>query len=302
MKKKVYPVLILLCLVCLLQGCVTSNAAQTTEKTTFLWKLEEKNAVLYFFGSIHMASQDLYPLDEKITTAFDQADTLVVELDATSKENLTRTQQLTIARGTFPGDETLADYAGPELLEHLSSLAGMYGIPPEAGLKLKPWVIEITITAMEIQKMGYDASLGLDIHFLNLAHERGKEIQELETVDEQIDLVSGIPVPDQILSLESTIRELEELPAYVDEMISAWREGDAEKMAEMIMKAYTVSPEFRTVYERLFTARNQKWVDTYCDFIAGGGTYFIITGAGHLVGENSVIDMLRARGYTPVQL
>ena len=49
----------------------------------FLWEIENGKNKVYLLGSIHIMPEDTYPLDEKIETAFEEADILVVEVDIT---------------------------------------------------------------------------------------------------------------------------------------------------------------------------------------------------------------------------
>ena len=48
-------------------------------KKSFLWKVQSKTNTVFVLGSIHYLKKEMYPLDEKIEKAFDQADILVVE-------------------------------------------------------------------------------------------------------------------------------------------------------------------------------------------------------------------------------
>src|SRR5690349_22883151 len=48
-----------------------------------LYKVESTTATVYVLGSIHVADASLYPLDPRILSAFEQADTLVLETELT---------------------------------------------------------------------------------------------------------------------------------------------------------------------------------------------------------------------------
>ena len=57
-----------------------------------------------------------------------------------------------------------------------------------------------------------------------------------------------------------------------------------------------------SVYEKLIYERNRRMVSKIQDFLGTGDTYFIVVGAGHLVGSEGIIRLLEKRGYRVEQL
>jgi len=62
----------------------------------------------------------------------------------------------------------------------------------------------------------------------------------------------------------------------------------------MVMPMKSKSPEF---YDALITQRNKKWTQDLTRFMEGSGTGFAAVGASHLLGEDSLVEMLREQGY-----
>jgi len=52
--------------------------ALSQSQKSFLWKVQSKTSTAYVLGSLHLATKDIYPLNQKIENAFDQSDSLVV--------------------------------------------------------------------------------------------------------------------------------------------------------------------------------------------------------------------------------
>jgi len=52
-----------------------------------LWKFEKHGNVSYLFGSIHIGSQDMYPMSDRVIEAYQGSDELVVEIDIKPKKN-----------------------------------------------------------------------------------------------------------------------------------------------------------------------------------------------------------------------
>ena len=65
--------------------CFFISSCKTTENDykphTLLWSVERNNKTLYLLGSVHIGSEDIYPLDKTIMKAFNQADVLGVEIN-----------------------------------------------------------------------------------------------------------------------------------------------------------------------------------------------------------------------------
>jgi uncharacterized protein YbaP (TraB family) len=60
--------------------------------------------------------------------------------------------------------------------------------------------------------------------------------------------------------------------------------------------------ESPAMYARLLTDRNAAWVPQIEQMLRGGDDVLVVVGTAHLVGEHSVVQMLRQRGYTVEQL
>src|SRR5205814_10113021 len=84
-----------------------------------------------------------------------------------------------------------------------------------------------------------------------------------------------------------------------DDLMKAWRRGDAERLAVVMEQESAELPAFN---DRLLGARNRSWVPKIENFIASGQTYFVIVGAGHFGGRNGLLALLRTKGYKVEQL
>jgi hypothetical protein len=56
--------------------------------------------------------------------------------------------------------------------------------------------------------------------------------------------------------------------------------------------------DFPELYRPLTEDRNRAWVEQLDDLLDDRDDYLVVVGALHLVGRNSVVDLLRQRGYT----
>jgi uncharacterized protein YbaP (TraB family) len=103
-------------------------------------------------------------------------------------------------------------------------------------------------------------------------------------------------------SISYTILEIEKTPSYAETIIKAWVEGKLKILEEIIYQPLKEKPELLPIYKRLFLDRNRAMVSKIEDFLKTEKRYFIVVGAGHLAGEEGIIELLKKKGYRLRQL
>ncbi len=274
------------------------NAALSYAENAFLWRVQSRNSTVFLLGSIHVLKKDVYPLSRAIEGAFEEADYVAVEADVTHI-TLVDAQQLITKAFYAPGD-SLDKHISREAMKTLEEETGELGLPTEFLLNQKPWFLALSLESLELLKSGYDPAYGIDAHFLGKAEGR-KKILELESLDYQIRLLSGMNDKEQELFLSHTLKNLRSLPQEADEMVQAWKAGDVKGMERSMAKDTLEGNGSNHFYEKLVTERNRNMVSKIEEFLKGKGTYFVIVGAAHLVGEGGIIQLLKGKGYRPEQ-
>jgi len=273
--------------------------ALSQSQKSFLWKVQSKTNTVYVLGSIHFARKDIYPLNQKVENAFDQSDLLVVEANVNDIKKIDI--QKLMEQAVYPDNDTLEKHISPETIESLKKETGGLGIPFELVNKQKPWFLAMTLVALESIKLGLDPNLGIDKYFLSKA-EGKKKMLELESVDEQISLLSGFSDKDQELFLIYTLKDLHIMEQEVNQLTQAWISGDTKSMESLLTKSFSEDKRFSAIFEKLIFERNRRMVSKIEDFLRTKETYFVIVGAGHLVGSQGVIELLKGKGYLVEQL
>lgn len=157
---------------------------------------------------------------------------------------------------------------------------------------MRPWLAALTVTLSEMQRLGYDPLLGIDRHFLAQAKETGMRVEQLETPEFQINLLSGFDDEMQDLFLHYTLKDMAGTAEMIDELMAAWLEGDADTVEQLLLAPDDPDPRAEPVYEKLFYERNRDMVKKISAMIDSGGVWFVVVGAGHLVGEKGLVDLL----------
>ena len=272
---------------------------QAAQDRLLIWKVSTAGSTTWLLGSMHLARTDIYPLREAISQAFASADTLVVELDISGPAEFA-IQQKMLTRGTYSNGQTISDQLSPATWKELSRRLQDSGLPPMMMEQLKPGLVVTTLTTIEMMKLGLSPELGVDRYFLNLA--RGsKRIVELETIDQQIDLL--LDFPDSELLVRQTLQQMDTLEQSLNELVRHWRQGDAAALQKLVLDdELRRNPEFRPLHERMFDQRNRAMTQRIVELQRGGGQLFVVVGAGHLLGDQGIVALLKKRGQKPQQL
>jgi uncharacterized protein len=273
-------------------------ARPLAQARAFAWKATKAQGAVYLVGSVHMLTSDFYPLAPALDAAFKDADLLVEEADL--GEMLAPTAQFSmLARGMLPAGQTIDKVVSPATLALLNAHSSGLALPLAAMMQFKPWFMAMTIEAMEWQKAGFDASLGLDKHFFDRAQAEGKAVQGLETTDYQISLFDGLTADQQDHFLAESLKGLDTETTSVTALANAWKAGDVGTVERLVLADVKDDP---LMYQRLLVARNRAWLPKIEALFARPRPAFVVVGAAHLVGPDGLIALLEARGYQVVQL
>jgi len=281
-----------------LAATIVVSAAPTAQTRAFAWKATKGPGVVYLVGSVHMLTSDFYPLPASLDAGFKASDLLVEE--ANLAEMLSPNMQFSmLSRGMLPAGQTLDKVISPATLALLNQHSGALGMPMEALKQFKPWLLAMTIEAMEWQKAGFDAELGLDKHFFDRAQVESKTIQGLETTDFQVSLFDGMSMEQQDRFLAETLKGVATETASVNKLAASWKIGDAAAIERLVLADVKSDP---FVYDRLLVGRNRAWLPKIEALFSWPRPAFVVVGAAHLVGPDGLLAMLKAKGYQLVQL
>jgi uncharacterized protein len=281
----------------MLAGAAVVATAQEPSRH-FLWTVRgEGPSVAYLLGSLHVLTPDFYPLPDAIERAFAASGTLVEEIDLAEMDH-PATLMAAMGKALFTDGRTLDQVLPEDVHARVVKQAASAGLPMEALSRMKPWMVAVALTAPAIRQAGFDPALGVDRHFFNRARAAGTPVVALETVAYQLDRFDSLPMPLQAQMLETVLDDLEVQIDQVRVIAEAWARGDVAAIERLLLEAFSDAPE---IAERLLVERNRNWVPAVEECLARPRPCFIVVGAAHLVGPDSLVALLRAKGYDVVQ-
>ena len=271
------------------------RAATATHHT--LWKIQGQQNAVYLLGSIHLLKKEDYPLPAPLEAAFTNSRIAVFETDIGEMEKPEVVMKLA-TKGMLPAGQTLKDQLTPEVYLAFSNHIQKTGMPAQLFDSFTPAMAAISLVALEIKKLGLDPEHGLDKHFYGRAREENKTIVPLETLDFQISLMTEFSKEEGELLMKSTLKDIDKMESEFGELLKAWHTGDSEKLEKMLNEAMEEAP---VIYKRLLTDRNRRWLTKIEELAHGKENAVVIVGAGHLVGTNGVVELLKRKGFKVTQ-
>lgn len=263
-----------------------------------LWKVQGKSNVVYLLGTIHLLRSNDYPLPQVMESAFTNSQTAVFEVDIDKANDPAMSMGL-ISKAMLPQGQTLRDVLPEKVYNSFTNHAAEVGLPSMLYDTMKPGMAVLMLEAMELTKLGADPEYGEDQHFFNLAKDSNRKIIPLETIDFQLGLMLNFTGPDEELMLEKSLAEMDDEKKEYNDMVAAWKTGNAAELEKLLNEMRTDAP---TIFKKLVSDRTASWVPKANELLQGSQNAIIIVGAGHLVGPDGMVELLKKQGYKVTQL
>jgi uncharacterized protein len=284
---------------------IPAHAAQALPKCC-VWRVTNAKAPFYLVGSVHTLDEDDYPLPAPYEFALKDAKRFLFEFNPTRQADFERKLN---AAAKYPPGEDIRSKIHPDLLAWLRKNISIgnddsrRGKKPrvhsfDSGLRYKPWWIAQHL----VDKSAYSnvsVSPGLDDYFVDRATRMGKEIGGLESVDEHVAVLGGLSDRDGEIMLREALTPHENGEVEFNRMRRAWRKGDTAALWAGDARLRKNAP---WIAARFVDERNRRWVPRIEAELKSGKPTAIVAGALHFSGPNSIVRLLKKRGYKIEQL
>lgn len=274
--------------------CATARADGALHS---LWELHGKHNTVYLLGSIHVLRSSDYPLAAVVLDAYRDAKSLLMEVNL-EESSAEQVQAEMLASAILPEGKTLPDVLGKQRYGRADGLAHDIGIELSLFDQFAPWFAAEAISQVQLTQLGFQSQAGVEMYFMEKARTDGKSVAGLETVHDQISVFQNMPMDTQAEYLVSSLEQAHDLPTEVESMVRAWQRGDTRWFENQLKSDLGRDP---ILYQSVLGARNRKWVPKIEALLNDDKNYLVIVGTGHLVGQGSVIELLKKDGITATQ-
>lgn len=273
-------------------------AADGSGHPVTLWRIDGTTNTVYLLGSIHLLRPEDHPLPRAIDMAYRDAEVLVMELDMDDLDPV-YTQAAFNKAGVMADGTTLRDLMGEELYRAAEEAAAIIDIPLDMLSQSEPWLAAMTVELMMLYRSGFNPLLGVEMTMTSRAAADGKPIRGLETVDQQLGFLDGLPLDAQREMLLQTLTQSASLGESVDALIDAWHHGDIATLERELLAGIA---EQKALHEVLILERNRRWASTISTWLDDDDDYLVVVGALHLVGDDGVPALLDRAGLNIRQM
>lgn len=277
-------------LVCLVLVIAAVNLAHADAP---VWKVVKGERQLFIGGTLHLLTKSDYPLPQAFENAYRQSAIVVFEADL-QKMRSPEFQQLLQSKVVYTDGRSLKTILSAKTYQTLEQHMTSRGLPMANFQRMKPGMLAITLTVVELQRKGLYGT-GVDEFFSLRALNDGKPIDKLETAEKQLAFLSTMGEGREDALIAHTLRDLERLPEIISSLKEAWRNGNRSRIKDIAITP--IKKDFPKVYHKLLVQRNMDWIPKIEEMMQTKDVEFILVGAAHLVGEEGILSQLAARGY-----
>lgn len=273
-------------------GCLTAHAASP------VWAIQGDHNIVYLAGSVHLLKANESALPTGFERAYAGSRTLVMEIDL-GKLDPSQAAGWMMEHGMLGEGNDLHKMIGDARYRRVSAEAARLGLPMDMANQFQPWVLGLQLMELQYAKLGFDSQSGVEEQLEHRAQADGKRTAGLETLEQQLGLFETLSPDQQAKFLDLVVTEMDDVGKDTQEVIAAWRVGDAAKLAALLGEEYK---SFPTLYRALVTERNRRWVPQIEKLLRDKDNYFVVVGALHLVGEGGLLDLMHRDGFKAEQL
>lgn len=282
---------------------VCTAPAWAAPPVPLLWKVSDADNSVYLLGSFHLLKPADYPLSADVDSAFNASESVLFEIAPQEMASPALAIQMQAAGIRSDGTQLDDDLTAPvrTRLATWASANGAalerMGLPTEALQSFKPWFAGLMISLVEMTRQGLDPALGLDQHFATKAQASGKPTAGLETGAQQLAFLDSMDHDEQVQFLDEALGESDPANHELEQLHSAWRGGDVSTLWRVM--AAEMKRGYPKLYRHMDIERNDAWLPKIEQRLKAPGhdDTLVVVGALHLLGNDGVVEKLRARGY-----
>lgn len=261
--------------------------ARAQTENTLLWKIEGNGlkAPSYLFGTIHMLCKNEFELKEKVKGAFGNTEKLVLELNFSDASEMQKMQKMMFSDKTLSSQLTETERTKLDSLLKLNVRMSLQQLD-----RMSPAAL-VSLIAMQALSCPPTDIKVYEMELLQMALQKQRPIAGLETTEQQI------AVMNRVMTLQKIIEQLEQQGAQDElysKMVEAYKTENLTQLSALIKDEQLMDAESEQL---MLVERNRAWMQQLPTLMQAQPT-FIAVGAGHLVGEQGLIRLLKSSGFT----
>lgn len=262
-----------------------------------LWVVKDADSTVYLFGTVHYLRPGTAWGSDKADAAFAAADQFWVEV--ADQDDPSVVAAVAQQHGVTP-DRPLSSILSAGDFAAFDKAAQGIGANGAALDAYRPWLAAFMVAGTAPMQAGYRPEAGADKTLMDRARAEGKTIRGFETADRQLRLIAGMSEEAQVAYLNNYVRNGGQIVPKLDQTVAAWLKGDVAEVGRL--NRLDTRDVHEDIHRAALVVRNADWTDQIETMMQGSGSAFVAVGVAHLADQDSIIDMLTARGLTVERL
>ncbi len=267
---------------------VATLSAQTTKEKTLLWKISGKGIQhpSYIFGTFHLLCADDFKIPDTVLSVIHQSKQLFFEIKMDDPD-ITKKMMKTIQ---MKDGHQLKDFISMKDYDFVSTIfQNKTQIPLQFVANYKP----VILVSLLYPSMLGCSPVAFEKEIEKMAAKDSLPIYGLETIEFQISIFDTIPYNEQARMLIKSVLNFDDSKKELSEMINMYQKKDITAMQASIGS----DKDFGKYETILLNKRNENWIPVISKAVLEKTSFFAV-GAGHLGGNNGVLNLLRKNGFT----
>jgi len=257
-----------------------------------VFKVSKGDDFFYLGGTIHLLAPEDIPLPRAFDTAYKDSNMVVLETDLSHTD--TPEFRAFIAQTWINPKGHIQTQVQPETYQRLMAFARSRGIDMSTLAKLKVAPMASQLLILELRRLG-NTEDGVDQRFAVRARSDNKRLMYLESPESQVQALASIGVGQEDKYLKFSLDDFSELDQSFSAMRAQWRNWQPDALNRESLEP--MRREFPKMYQTLVVDRNERWMPKLSALIGNDRKEFVLVGALHMVGDDSIIKKLEARGF-----
>lgn len=310
-QRRFRQLLSLLLVSCFMLSATVVQAFETgsDQNAPMLWRVDDNGldskTPQYLFGTIHIPDPRVTTLHPAVEQAFAGSELVLTEL------KLDMSMMMAAAQASLlPEQQKLSEQLTPalraQLATELKAISGQ--LKPAMFDRLKPWALASQLALLPIQ-LKHPGVPALDFQLAQRAESEGKQNDGLEQLEEQLGIFDRLNQGEQLALLQETLDGLAKARKTGDDVVErltkAYLQGD-EAAVQTLLEEF--EGDNKALNDKLSKAllddRNQVMTQRLVARMKAQPTtrLFVAVGTAHLIGDKSIVALLRKQGYTVTRI
>lgn len=261
-------------------------------ENTVVWEVSGPNIEKpsYLVGTMHMLCEEDFLIDSRIRESFDNTEQLFLEVDLDDPSVI---HEMMMKEGEV--SESLRKRLSKEQYARFSEYLedhSQYKIDTFEQFNYMGIYSALSLESVSCQNVKM-----FEQELMVLAHKSDKEIYGLETIADRKKVFTALTPEEGKMMSEAHIAMFQEMKQTFVEMVDIYQQEDIVMLVEFMANSNGDFVKWDEVKGVLLDERNNKWAAKISAIAQEKPTVFAF-GAGHLAGEQGVIQLLRNAGLS----